>query len=172
MKAAILILTLLLTACTSTQKIFHPHANRNLVFPEGTYQHWIKIVRDGNYTETFDGVVKVTPHKITIVGLGALQSTMFRITDDRDANQVQATIFYEPLKQYEDNLKDFYNLLKHMLTAKLEKGKIPEEIHFKHQGRRVTIRFRDFDENQLPGKIEIDHPNFSVLVIVVGYEVQ
>jgi hypothetical protein len=167
MKTLFLVLCLFLSGCSSIQKNFHATGPRTLVFPFGTYKHEISLKPTGQDERTFSGVVQIKEETVTVIGLSHFGSTLFRVKEDRKAAKTDVEIYYEPFKKYEDKVREFYKVIHGFIV--LKPG--AKEFTLNIEGKKVLIKFEDYDEHEIPGKILITHPNFSVAVKVVGYDV-
>lgn len=137
-----------------------------MLFPEGRYTHRVQIHLPTQKNYEFDSIVAVSPETIKVVGLGFLNATAFRLTENRTDGKVEVEIFYEPMKKYERRLRQFYSHLRAMLLLEW-KGSPTDTVELKG----FKIHFKEYDEHQIPQRIQILRPEFTVEVEVVGYEI-
>ena len=166
MKLLVTLSLILLAGCASHQKKFTPEASRTLLFPNGTYHHAITLETPDKKTRTFSGVVRLNETSIKVVGLSPLNSTIFRIEENRTNGEITTKVYHDAFKKFEARLLDFYIPLRAMMLQKMGTGTPPSEMETKG----IKILFSDYDENKVPAHIEIRHPKFIVKVEVTGYE--
>ena len=159
MRLSLIILTgWLLTLGGCASKSYNVGADQSVLFPAGSYTHEIAITTSQQQTYSFNGVVKISPEKIVVVGLSVFQTTAFRISEDRTTGKVDSDIFLEPLKRHKDSLLDFYSTLSRFL--KLPRG-----------GKMEGVNVLHYDAHGIPDEITLSHPKYQVWVKVVAYEI-
>jgi hypothetical protein len=135
----------------------------NRLFPDGKYKHHVFLTQNDGTEREFNGVLKLSETEIILVGLSHFGSTVFQVKDLK-GTPLEVTIYYEPMKKYELQFRDFYLSMKDVLVRRnnfRQKKKAKDEI-------QVTVGERD--QNDIPENFEIVHPKFKVKVNVEGYE--
>ena len=159
--------------CTS-KTIKDPSAARTMIFPYGTYKHDIELTfAPPGLTEktmSFAGVAKVSEDKISLVSLSPLNTTVFRINEDRKTGEVTSEVYVDSLKPMQARVKEVYGLVKTMLTTPYEGGK-PGVLNIKTEMGPAQIRFQDYDANEIPGLVTVMNPKFKMRIKVTGYEI-
>lgn len=157
------LLMALLVGCASPVKKMSAGTARARLFPDGLYRHAVSLKLSDGTTRDFDGIVDVTPKRIKVIGLSGFGTTMFRIEEERDTAAIHTTIYLKPLKPHEAEIVRFYRVLRKMML-------LPVDGPLKVTLEDVEVRFSDYDENRVPGRIEMHHPKFDVAVKMVGYD--
>lgn len=165
---ALYLLLLLLASCSSYQKNFHPVGPRTQVFPNGTYQHEIRLVQKEAGNQNFFGIVSIKEDTITVMGLSSFSTTVFKMTENRKTKEIKTEIYVDALKKYEDKFQTFYKVVRELLL--LKEG-TKETVKMVVEGKTIELSLSNYDENKVPQNLEIHHPNFDVFVKVVGYNV-
>lgn len=184
MMVRVLFILLFLVSCSSPQKTFHEEGPRTQVFPNGTYQHEIRLKQKEGGERTFSGVVQIKEDLITVVGLSPFGSTLFKITEDRKTKNIKTEIYVEAFKKYEDKVAGFYQVIRELMLLKLgqtqapgmkvletESDGAPKKVVLTLEGKEITLSLSNFDEHHIPQNLEVSHPFFQVFVKVVGYNV-
>lgn len=166
MKSFLTIALIALAGCASHQKKFTSQPARTLLFPNGVYHHAITLQTADKNTRSFNGVVRLDDASIKIVGLSPLNSTIFRIEENRATGKITTEVYHSSFKKFENRLLEFYVPLRAMMLMRMGGDKPPSAI----EANGIKIRFSDYDENKVPAHIEMEHPNFTVKVEVTGYE--
>lgn len=168
----LLLLFFFLSGCahkTVSQDLSH----RTLTFPYGSYQHKVKVeIRNGSYPEKrfeFNGVVLLGSETIKVVGLSPLNSTLFRLTEDRKSEKLEVEIFVEQLKKSEEQIRKFYAVIKKMMLSPYEEQNTQRVIDTPYGPARV--QFDKFDKNKIPNLVVVFSSSFNISVEVVGYEI-
>ena len=181
----IFIILQLLASCACHQKKFQMGGSniQDLVFPLGLYHHEITLGLKEGGVKNFNGVIQLKSERITVVGLSSFGTTVFKITEDRTTGLIETEIYIEALKKYEIRILVFYKLIREILLLRtssvagnrlLIKQRSPEGVplaaEFTEDGKKVSLRLSELDEHRIPGRIELEQDNFSVIVKVVGYD--
>jgi hypothetical protein len=165
--------------CASHQKKFRSEAERALLFPNGTYHHSISVQGGDEKAREFKGIIRVSDETILVVGLSHMQTTVFRIKEDRASGKVSTEIFHDSLQKFGDKLREIYTVLREMKLVvfdglkekrwkviQMNENRVPLEI----EGHGVRISFFDLDLNTVPSRIEIKHEKYTINVLVTGYD--
>ncbi len=169
MKALSLCLLIFLTACSTTEtKSLTGRRDPFRLFPNGRYQHQVTLSLPSDKKMDFIGVVKLEDKLIQIAGLTQFGLTAFKIQDDLTTHQVQVEIFIEAMKKHEPKVREYYSVLKHLLTNR-QALEIQKNLTWKKDG--VDFKFRSFDSQNIPEVILIEHAKFSVTLQVTQYEI-
>ena len=194
---ALLLITL--TGCAS-KTMQNPAAQRDLIFPFGVYQHEVDLTMAAPAAVTtellpaagavpkqvhFHGVVKLNADVINMIALSPLNTTLFRIHEDRKSSKIDTDIYIESLQKLRPQLIEYYQLMRLILTAPLateESGVArttryasganagwPEQTVVPTNAGAATVRYREYDKNKVPSVISIDNPKFTLLIQVSGY---
>lgn len=133
------------------------------VYPYGIYQHRVSI-RVKQPAKDFDmkGVVSYKPDRLSVVGLSAFGTTVFRITEDFKTGKIEKEFYLEIMKQNSERFEYFYALIRELLIA--PKGADTFEK------RGAKFRLTKPDELGIPRRAEIEHPQFDLEIQVTGYE--
>jgi len=165
---------ILLSGCASVRKIYRLDRPPNLLFPHGSYTHRVTIKPKKSKKHSFTGIIKLTEEKVIIVGLTAFQSTLFHLKEDRKSGKVTTEVFYDGFNKAKPHLEKFYGVLKYLFDYRpTDKGNViqPAEITVNIDEHTVGISLSEYDLHGIPGKMEMNHPNFQVTVYVAGYEI-
>ncbi len=162
MKRIYLLFLLLLSSCSSMVKTVSGPLDPNRLFPDGKYKHHVLLTQNDGTEREFDGVLKLSERAIVLVGLSHFGSSVFQINDVKKA-KLDIQIYFEPMKKYEPQFKEFYLSMKDVL--------IRRNNYLPKKGKQVAeIKIGEKDENGIPMNFEIIHPKFKVKVEVSGYE--
>lgn len=171
MKRLFWILILLLAGCASQSRRSTVSLDRPLMFPNGTYQHAVEVVTAGN-SRHFNGVVKLSAEQVLVIGLSPMNSTVFRITEDRKSGKVQSEVFHSALKPHEAKLIEFYEMIRVMMASPLlTANEKSDQSSVTRVEKGIELVFSKFDQNRIPLEIVIKHPKFRVEVGVKDYEI-
>ena len=147
----------LLTACTSAYHLKDDSlTSPDRVYPNGIYRHEVTLHTADGQTHRFNGVVKLSPQRIEVVGLSFFGTTVFRITDDL-RTEATIEIFVYPLKKHEGRLRKIYVLLKKLLLLS-------------PKGEQKGLKLDAYDEHHIPRHVEITGEKYQVEVKVTGYD--
>lgn len=182
-----LCLVLLCAGCATTTptKTVAPAAGpRVLLFPYGTYTHDIAISLPSGKEYTFRGIVHTSEQMVRVVGLAFLNTTAFRIVEDRKTGAIDVDIYYQPMKKYEPRLRQFYGHLRTLLLLPVKGGDsktvlrlaqdsdgFPLRLQTVGLEKDVEIAIDQYDDKKIPQKLRIDRPEFSVRIEVSAYEI-
>jgi hypothetical protein len=185
MKWFCFLMAVFLSSCTTFQKKLSPTADKSLLFPSGVYTHQVQIETKSHGSYCFQGVVKITPGRVVVVGLSPFQTTLFKIDENRETGTIDAEIYQDTLQKHRASLIDFYRTLSAFLTLKRNgqgsRGSKVKAYERDSSGnlREVGVIFMDeetrikvlgYDANGIAQQFQIYHPKFTVTVNVVGYE--
>jgi len=164
-----------LAACAS-KTVKDPTAPRALVFPPGTYQHEVDVVLanlPGDHPKEFHfrGLVSVSSEAIKVVGLSAMNTTVFRITEDRKSGKIDTEVYVDSLKKVQDRFADYYTVIRSVLTAPARSGQSNDKVTAATPAGPTSIVFKDYDEQKIPNAVDVDHPKFKLRIRVTGYEI-
>lgn len=170
----------LFCACT-TKTVKDPSAPRELVFPLGTYQHEVDVSLaglpgasgPGDHPKEFHfrGMVSVSGDAIKVVGLSAMNTTIFRITEDRKSGKVNTEVYVDALKKVQNRFVDYYTIVRSVLTAPFRSGKESDTVTTETPAGATSIVFKDYDAQKIPGTVDVDNPKFKLHIKVTGYEI-
>lgn len=167
----VFILLLFLFGCVH-KSVKQDLSTRNLMFPYGSYQHFVKveIPQQGREPKTFEfrGVVQIGADEIKVVGLSPLNSTLFRLTEDRKTQVLKVDLFVEQLKKQEGQIRNFYSVIKDMMLTPIDQNK---EKPISTPYGPATVKFESFDKNQIPTMVHVVGEKFKIDVEVLGYEI-
>lgn len=155
-----------LVGCASSYQVKEgttPSSDR--LFPDGTYRHDVTLSLPNGQQHHFQGVVKLAPDKIEVVGLSFFNTTVFRVIDDRKGGEPDVHIYVPQLKSQEDKVRSLFGTLRDMLLlppGEIEKRELPG-------GAKVSVA--NYDEKHIPRNLKIEGPKFTVDVKVIGYEI-
>ncbi len=163
MKNNFLILVLLLFTSCAHQALKLPHSSDRL-FPEGTYQHSVKIHTEQPAPRTMEmrGIVASRPDKLKVIGLSTFNTTIFRIEEDLKTGEIKKEFYLDIIRQHEARFIEFYQLIRELLIAK--KG----ELDFTRKGAHFLVSAPD--AQGIYRHIQITHPQFSLDIEVTAYE--
>lgn len=189
-RSILMVLALMLSACSSSFKHASQSYNSSRLFPDGTYSHDVRLTlppREGSTEKhfSFNGVVRIKPESIEVVGLSFLGMTAFRIFENRKNGEIKSEIYFEPMRKHEAKLKLYYQILREVLLvgsqSNLAADKIkvitfnerglPTEIVTVGLDKNADFKLGRFDERGIPAQFSIEHPNFKVEVTVTSYEI-
>jgi len=163
----ILLVTASASSCASSKYTAHSPVSGDQVFAYGAYRHRVSVTifganAAGNRSIDLDGIVRLSGDMVRLVALSPVGTTLYRVTDDRKTGHVEAMVYAEELKPIEDRLREYYVLLRNVLTARSEEewGAAPE--------LRVVVEGRD--SNGHPQRFTIEHAMFRASIEVTGYE--
>lgn len=158
--------------------------DRKLLFPYGTYKHSITLHLQDNRRFHFKGIVDLRENSLQLVGLSFFNTTVFRLKEDRVTKKLDVEIFQEQLKKYEDKVRQFYGNLRNLLVldahphsgkglrvVSLDDDEFPKQLRFNVAEKDVDVTFKAYDAKKVPERVEIKRPEFSVDLIVTGYEI-
>lgn len=185
-----ILLFVLLCSCAS-QKIISQNVSRERLFPDGVYQHQVKltIVKTDHSDEksfSFSGIVKLDPAQVQVVVLSHFGTTVAKMIENRKSGEFKTEIYIDAMKKFEPKMKDYYSILRLLLLAKSsspeknEKGLkwvktdetgFPTELITEGLDQNATFYVTKFDKNHYPEEMKIVHPKFSVEIQVSGYEI-
>jgi hypothetical protein len=107
-----IILLLFLIGCSSTV------LKKSPVYPDGTYIHNVTVnIIEQKKTISFIGVMKRDYNKVILTGLTPFNSTLFKITEKLESNEIDLKIYDENLKKNSNNFKKLYSLISKALKA-------------------------------------------------------
>jgi len=179
MKAALMFL--LLAACTSAPKTAGTAtAERERLFPFGTYRHKVEL-KAGGREFGLVGVVELRAERVQVVGLSAFGTTEFRIVESVSDGKIAIEIFREQLKKFEPRILEYYSVLRSLFRAKM-KRETETDLVWAENAPAGPARLLDpkngsefkifnYDSNAVPLGLEISHPKFSARIKVTGYEI-
>ena len=156
----------LLAGCASAPRIYSGKES-NRLFPDGVYQHDVRVRSIDGKEYGFRGVVRLSPEKIAVAGLGPFGATVFQIVEKRPNGPVEAKIYQEKMAKQEGRLLSFFAALKTLLL--LEKG-AGDRYRVSGSDGPVEVLLEKRDENGVPSRFSLRHEKFTVTVDVAGYE--
>ncbi len=180
-----------LPACAPKKvKMISQGGTRDQLFPYGVYKHDVGLVMaktDTSPEKKFDftGVVKVNADQIQLVGLSYFGTTVFKVLEDRKTGEVKTEVFVEQMKKFESKIPEYYSTLRLFLIArlplvsklhqlqwnKIDSRGFPLEAATVDLEKNAVFRFKNYDLNNIPTEITIEHPNFTVAVKVSDYDI-
>jgi hypothetical protein len=114
---------------------------------------------------SFQGVVKIGQDRIDVVGLSPFGATLFKLSEERGTGHVEFESFIDSLKGHESKFKEYYAVLKLLLTA-------PHDFSESFEAMPNTkFIFKKYDKSGIPQQIMIQHPKFSIDITVTGYDI-
>lgn len=173
---ATLTLVLMTVACAS-KTVQDPRAPRRFVFPYGTYQHEVdlQLLNAGGGTPPkqfhFKGVASISEQAIKVVALSAMNTTLFRITEDRASGKTETEVYLEALKKVQDRFTDYYGIVRSVLTSPALSDSAGGKITATTPTGEAVIVFRDYDQNHIPGTVDVENAKFRLHIKVTGYEI-
>ena len=184
---------LLMTACSGhSKKVEHLDQNGAVLFPNGIYRHAVELQllsAEGKIEKNFhfNGIVKISPDMIQVVGLAPFGMTVFKIEENRITHEVKNEIYISDLKKFEPKITEYYSVLHELLTlSKQEKEdqdlvwkkknlqtQLPEEMEWTDPKTKVkaSLQLMNYDEHQIPNLIQINGQKFGVKIKVSEYEI-
>ena len=186
---AVLVAAILPACAPKKIKMISQGGTRDQLFPNGVYKHDVGLTMAKTETSEekkfdFTGVVKVNAELIQLVGLSYFGTTVFKITENRKTNEIKTEVFVEQMKKYESKIPEYYSTLRLFLIASLPLETHPRQLKWnKIDGRgfpleaqtvdyekNALFRFKNYDLNNIPTEISIEHPNFTVQIKVSDYD--
>lgn len=158
--------TVLLASCASTERKFSG-TDRSRLFPDGVYRHYVRIRSADGKEYGFSGVVRISPEKIAVAGLGPMGTTVFTVIETRATGAVEAKIYQPAMAKHEDRIVAFFKALRTLL---LQKSNAPKETQIPGPDGTVRVTVDEWDEHHIPSKFRMEHEKFTVSVQVEGYE--
>ena len=159
-----LCLVTLLFGCATSPRPKVDSQAKNRLFPDGTYRHEVTLMLPNGQQHQFQGVVKLAPERIEVVGLSFFNTTVFRVVDNRKNEPPEVHIYIPQLRPQEAKVREMYGLLKKMLLlphAEAEKTELPGGGHLSMAG---------YDERHIPRLLRIQSDKFTVDVKVTSYD--
>ena len=157
--------------CASHSKSIRPNYIRHgHIFPPGVYQHAVDLTIRGKQRFQFNGVVKITPTEIQVIGLSHFDITVFKIADDLRTGRIHTEIYIERLEPYESQLVQIYLMIKKLLVFKVsrpirEGGSIRPD-------KETLFAFGKYDKHRIPETVCVMSPKFVANIEVIGYEIK
>jgi hypothetical protein len=178
MKNLILFLAVLVSCTTAPKQLKEASLTRKVVIPEGTYNHDVALfIKDGNRDLSLKGIVEIGRLRIQVVGLSMFGTTEFRLDEDRTTGSLSVEIYRDSMKPAETKIRGYYQILRQFLTAEKQDTRFevtktnnhgfPEEM----KSKDARFYLRDYDQNQIPLNVKIEHPDFHVQIKVTDYEI-
>lgn len=195
---SILVAALSIIGCASKKTVRDRSAKREMLFPYGSYQHDVDLTiqipsspADDRETRPpkkvhFRGVVKLGADLISMVALSPMNTTLFRIHEDRKTGKIESEIYIDSLKKMQTQMLNYYVLIRKILTTplsdnstanvqmtKLASGPgagLPERMSVMTDAGQAQVQFSGYDSNRVPDRITVENPKFHLDVKVVGYE--
>jgi len=171
----LLVLSLFFLNACSSKTIKNPEATRSMLFPNGTYQHEVHV----RFVHTvpgqpdhFDlsGVVKISNKEVKVIGLSPMNTTLFRLSENRESGQIEVQTYVDSLKKFESHLRDYYLVMrKFLLTPLNSENPEPQQAQFDSPSGPVQVFFKNYDQNKIPVKVLVQSPQFEIEIRVVGY---
>lgn len=155
---------ILISGCASGLRRPDP---AQMAFPYGTYQHKVNITpkfRKGINPIEVSGVVQSRQHDLRLVGLTPVGSTAFRIHEDLCEHKITKEFYIEELKKNEQHFEPLFQMIKAALFARKD---TPD---FMYHGAHIHLS--EPDGQNIPRKIEIDHPQIEIEIDVTGYKAE
>ena len=165
-------LILFLSSCS--QRIIRSDlSHQDLMFPLGRYFHHVKLAiqtTPGTPLKefSFNGVFQIRAESITIVALSPFGTTIMRINEDRKTGKIDIHIYYPPLEKFETPIREYYGVFRALLIS--AKDPHPATMKIALANATAELHVDQFDKNQIPEKIHVDHPKFALQIEVTGYE--
>lgn len=101
-------LTLALSAaCVTTAP---PPATTRL--PDGVYHHDVAVFLDGKDPQRFAGILKIDHGHVGLVMLSAFGTTVARLSDDAETDNLHVEIYADDFKPYEERISVAFQALK------------------------------------------------------------
>lgn len=166
MRNAALLGTMLLAGCASTSRVYSGKET-NRLFPDGVYQHDVRVRSADGKEYGFRGVVRLAPDKIAVAGLGPFNSTVFQIVEQRPNGPVEAKIYQAQMAKQEGRLRSFFAALRLLLLADKKSG---DRYRVTSPDGPLDVVLEERDEHGVPSRFRLKHEKFTVTVDVVGYE--
>ncbi|MEQ1876504.1 MAG: hypothetical protein ABL958_07650 [Bdellovibrionia bacterium] len=178
------LLFLIFAACTTAPKTSGTaSADRDRLFPFGTYRHKIglsvSLEKGGTRDMSFDGVVELRAEKVQVIGLSPFGTTEFKITES--GGKIEIETFRAQLKKAEPRFLEYYSVLRRLFGAKFRReaetelvwgeGGSPGPMLLLDSKSQSSFKLLDYDSNAIPLVMEIVHPKFSARIQVAGYEI-
>jgi hypothetical protein len=189
---ALIGISLVMAGCASSKRITtSDYLSQALIFPYGSYQHHVSIrmqtAAEGEKAFNFNGVVQLKPEMIRISALSHFGTTAFRITEDRKTGEIRSEVFVESMKKIEPKIREYYGLLRVLLTASSAPSSNTEKSRSLRWDRKdgvgrlleattvgvdpeSKLSFLSYDKSGIPEKVLLQSPKFSVEIEVAGYE--
>lgn len=162
---SLLLFSVWLAGCATTGRQFSG-APTSRLFPDGVYQHDVRLRTLEGKEYGFRGVVRLAPEKIAVVGLGPLGATVFQIVEQRPSGNVDVNIYQKNLEQQGPRLLAFFRALRSLLL--LEKGGPPTYRVASPDGA-IDVTLERADQHGIPARFTLKHEKFTVTVDVAGY---
>ena len=174
----------IITGCSLAKSRHHSENPSNNLFPSGTYRHNVTLTTSAfAQVYRFSGVLRLYTDYVQIAVLSQFGTTEFKIYENLKTGEIKTEIFRPEFKKFEPRLNEYYRVLRLVLLSKNkahgdllkwksvnEKG-YPLDIDALVDQNEVHFRLSAYDDNNIPGKFEISHPQFNVSVEVSGYEI-
>jgi hypothetical protein len=172
MKRLLFLVLFILMSC-STAKKERSSLSGESIFPNGVYQHDVKLdfKMEGAKGKSFSfkGVASIGDKEIKIIALSPFGTTLSKIQEDRATGKVTCDIYYPQMKAFEDKLLHYYSIFKEALSVKKIDGKLPERVEYSAKEKALFL-FRKYDKNNIPEEIKVQGQKFEALIKVVGYD--
>lgn len=164
---------LLFVSCA--HKVIHKDlTDEKLLFPDGRYFHHVYLTLSPSVSMPkkkfdFDGILEIKPETIKLIGLSPLGTSLLRITEDRKTGKVDIDVFFPVLKKLQNSILEYYSVVQMMI--KTSRNPRSTELKIPLAKETAVLQFETFDKNHFPEKIVVQHPKFSLIIEMRGYEI-
>lgn len=155
-----------------------PRAANELVFPYGHYRHNVELlIRKDQRKFSFTSIVETSDKKIQVVMLSPFNTTLMKISENRESGEVKTDVYESRLKEHQERLGLFYSIIRRLLLLERnakDDGEIkivkrssdgPTEIDFRHAPLSAQINLQNYQDH-IPEKIAVDNVHFALDVTV------